>query len=327
MISGHLQDLIEHFPQKVVEPLFDFVQDFLQQHQEGLSALALGKYPLALGMFALVIKTPSRTLPGQQFEAHRKYLDLHYLVSGKEVLAFTSAYALHVATPYNGEDDYLLYYPPGWFSQLSLQEKQFVLFFPEDAHCAQGHLSSENQQQILKIVFKIPVSLVKPYFFSSQSARTSQALSPIKILPVSNFEEALPILLEHDKDMQNLNFPNSSPQKELVLQRLREEFNHGAGYFFVYEGEKIIGSLLLQIKENPYRGKKYGDIRNIYLTSACRGKGYGQQMLLFADDFFKKQGCSYAFAGIAAHNPASNALFEKAGYSKTRFILEKDYSS
>ena len=48
-------------------------------------------------------------------------------------------------------------------------------------------------------------------------------------------------------------------------------------------------------------------------------------MLDFADQYFKLLGCSYVFAGIAAHNPASNALFEKAGYSKTRYLLEKEY--
>lgn len=142
---------------------------------------------------------------------------------------------------------------------------------------------------------------------------------------IADLEKSIPILWEHDQKMQKLNFPDSHPHKEMFEKRIRQEYELGAAYFVVQEQGNIIGSLILMVKENPYRCKKYGDIRNIYLDPECRGKGYGTKMLEFADQYFKQQGCSYAFAGIAAHNPASNALFEKAGYNKTRYILEKAY--
>ncbi len=147
----------------------------------------------------------------------------------------------------------------------------------------------------------------------------------IEITRITDLEKSMPILWEHDQKMQELNFPNSYPHQEMFEKRIRQEHELGAAYFFIQEQGKIIGSLILMIKENPYRRKKYGDIRNIYLEPECRGKGYGKTMLEFADQYFKQHGCSYAFAGIAAHNPASNALFEKAGYNKTRYILEKMY--
>ena len=109
----------------------------------------------------------------------------------------------------------------------------------------------------------------------------------------------------------------SQQQREILLQYLKE-FN---------EKGTIVGSLVLRIKENPFRKKKFGEIWYIYLEPECRGKGYGSKLLRFTDDYFKKNGCAYAFAGIAAHNPGSNILFEKAGYTKTRFILEKEYDS
>ena len=147
----------------------------------------------------------------------------------------------------------------------------------------------------------------------------------IEITSITDLEKALPILWKHDQKMQKLNFPDSYPNKEMFEKRVRLEYDTGAAYFFMYEQERIIGSLILMIKENLYRRKRYGDIRNIYLEPECRGKGYGKKMLEFADQYFKQHGCSYAFAGIAAHNPSSNALFEKAGYGKTRYILEKEY--
>jgi len=318
MIAGTIEQLSAHFKPEIVAPILNFIQ------RQDFNSLPSGKHPVANGIFAIVIKTNSRDLKGQQFEAHRQNLDLHYLVSGKEVLGFTNGPALHISTPYDSAGDYLLYHPPQNYSLLGLTEKQFALFYPEDAHCAQGHLQEENS--LVKVVFKIPISLVKS---ASPQKSTVEA---IKINPIANLEEAIPILWDHDQKNQKINFPNSFPHLELFEKNIRPEHASGsAASFLIYEQadasgqEKLVGSLILRIKENPYRRKKFGEIWYIYLEPECRGKGYGKKLLEFADEYFKKQGCSYAFAGIAAHNPASNLLFEKAGYSKTRFILEKEY--
>ncbi|MBI2665940.1 YhcH/YjgK/YiaL family protein [Candidatus Woesearchaeota archaeon] len=74
--------------QELVEP----IQKFLRE--KDFSLLASGKYYLEEEILAIVIKTASRGMSNQQFEAHRKYLDLHCLISGKEVLAFTNAHSL-----------------------------------------------------------------------------------------------------------------------------------------------------------------------------------------------------------------------------------------
>ena len=209
----------------------------------------------------------------------------------------------------------MLFHPPQKYSQVELGKGQFVLFYPDDAHCAQGHLGEENP--IIKVVFKIPVAL--PKHIKDQG-------SAIKIKLITNIEEALPLLWDHDQKNQKINFPTSQPNKSLFEKNIRQEHHAGSGtFFFISEKEKTVGSLILRTKENQYRQKKYGEIWYIYLEPECRGKGYGKELLEFADDYFKRYGCSYAFAGTAAHNPASNMLFEKAGYVKTRLILEKEY--
>jgi len=315
MILGNIQQLSAYLNPEIVQPIFRFLDE------QNLLTIVPGRHSVAAnGIFAIVIKTDSRNLKGQEFEAHRQNLDLHYLVSGKEVLGFTDISTLEIAAPYVMEEDYLLYHYPQQHSLIGLMEKQFVLFFPEDAHCAQGHIDRENP--ILKIVFKIPVTLLKEATTATENLVQNSA---ININLISDLEQALPILWEHDQKMQKLNFPESYPNKEMFEKRIRQEYEAGAAYFFIYEAGKIVGSLILMTKENPYRRRKYGDIRNIYLEPECRGKGYGKKMLKFADQYFKEKNCSFAFAGIAAHNPASNALFERAGYSKTRYILEKNY--
>ncbi|PIN73336.1 hypothetical protein COV20_03840 [Candidatus Woesearchaeota archaeon CG10_big_fil_rev_8_21_14_0_10_45_16] len=148
----------------------------------------------------------------------------------------------------------------------------------------------------------------------------------IQISPVIDIEQALPILWEHDLKNQRINFPKDSPRRQLFEERIRREYTEEPdGFFFIIEVDKIVGSLILKTKINHYRGKRYGDVRAIYLDEDKRGQGHGSRMLQFADDHFKSKGCSYVFAGISAQNPASNSLFTGSGYSQTRVILEKEY--
>lgn len=309
MILGNIKDLPLYFKAEITQPIIDFVQN------RDLTAHQAGKYTLSGGIFAIIIKTNSRDLKGQLFETHRKHLDLHCLISGKEILGFASGFGLQASAPYNADGDYLLYHPPFQYSQIALAEKQFALFYPEDAHCAQGHLEKENA--ITKVVFKILVTLLK---------KDTANIQKVDLRQVTNLEEALPILWDHDLKNQVINFPGSKPNKELFDQNMHHSYSENPeGFFLVYGDGKMIGSLLLRIKENSYKQKKYGEIWYIYLEPECRGKGYGKKLLDFADEYFTKKECSYAFAGIAAHNPASNLLFERAGYVKTRFILEKEY--
>lgn len=148
----------------------------------------------------------------------------------------------------------------------------------------------------------------------------------MKIRNINNIEEALPTLWEHDQKNQKINFPTSKPHFKIFQENILASYKeHPQGFFLIYENNKIIGSLILRTKFNPFREQKYGEIWYIYLEPEHRGKGYGRRLLEFADAHFKNQSCSYAFAGISALNPSPNALFETAGYTKTRVILEKEY--
>lgn len=305
MISGQIDNLNHYFGPEIVRTIVKFLE------KSGREQIMPGKHVLDQGINAIVIKTSSRTIQNQKFEAHQKYLDLHCLLSGKEVIAFTSTKSLEVTESYNTEHDYELFNYPSNYSQLELQPRQFVLLYPDDAHCAQGYVQQE--QQISKIVFKIPIA-------------TLNKSTILDLREIKNLEEALPILWDHDQKNQQINFPSDSPNKELFEQNIRSSYtDNPRGFFLLYNQERVIGSLLLRIKHNPYRNQKYGEIWYIYLEPECRGKGYGIKLLEHADEYFKQQGCNYAFAGISATNPGSNALFEKSGYTQTRIMLEKQY--
>ena len=146
----------------------------------------------------------------------------------------------------------------------------------------------------------------------------------MEIKQIQNIHEALEILWQHDVENQKINFPHDQPNRSLFEKNILESYREQPqGFFFLFDQEKIIGSLLLRMKINPFRNQQYGEVWYIYLDSAYRGKGLGATLLEHAEQYFKQNKCSYIFAGISASNPGSNALFEKTGYKKTRIILEK----
>jgi biofilm protein TabA len=89
-----------------------------------------------------------------RFEAHRKYVDVQYIVSGKELIGWAPLAALSEATPYNDEKDVLHGRVSADALTLTrLSAGQATLLYPSDAH-APG-LADGESTSVKKIVVKI----------------------------------------------------------------------------------------------------------------------------------------------------------------------------
>jgi YhcH/YjgK/YiaL family protein len=66
------------------------------------------------------------------FEAHRKYIDLHFIIEGEEDFGYANINYASPTTEYNGADDYLLL--EGEKGRTRLKTGDFCITFPEDAH-------------------------------------------------------------------------------------------------------------------------------------------------------------------------------------------------
>ncbi len=66
------------------------------------------------------------------FEAHKKYLDIHYVIEGSEGIGYAHIDTLSPTTEYNEEDDYILL--SGRKDKVILNKGDFCIVFPEDAH-------------------------------------------------------------------------------------------------------------------------------------------------------------------------------------------------
>jgi YhcH/YjgK/YiaL family protein len=113
-----------------------------------------GRYDLKGGIYYMVQSYETKHESEGFFEAHRKYIDLQYVVNGKERHDYAYLSALKIKEPYNPEKDVEFYDGSG--SSLILDTQFFAIYFPEDAH--KPNLRHKNEaEKMLKVVAKIPV--------------------------------------------------------------------------------------------------------------------------------------------------------------------------
>lgn len=110
-------------------------------------------------VFAMVSSYETRAMENAIIEAHKKYIDVQTLVSGKEVIGYFPLNSLKIKAEYDDSKDAAFYNVPAEkFGMNHLVPGVFQVFFPQDAHmpCLSA---SEKAEKVKKIVFKINVSI------------------------------------------------------------------------------------------------------------------------------------------------------------------------
>ena len=108
-------------------------------------------YPLSDGnRFFLAVQ--STKLPDVA-EAHRNYLDIQYIVKGKEVVGWADLADCEPAGEFNEAKDVGKY--SGNFEYFTINEGMCYVAFPEDVHMPGRHLDVPND--FVKVVVKLKV--------------------------------------------------------------------------------------------------------------------------------------------------------------------------
>ena len=68
----------------------------------------------------------------RSFEAHRKFLDIHFLLDGEETFVYANIDELKPETEYIEKEDYLLLSGDGL--KMALRAGDFCIVYPQDAH-------------------------------------------------------------------------------------------------------------------------------------------------------------------------------------------------
>jgi len=127
---------------------------FLKSHD--LSALEINRYDIdGDKLYAPVSEYLTKNEEDARYEAHQKYIDLQYVVTGKELIGIAPmSLKKDVLEPYDGTKDIEFLTVTGGENRLAIPDR-FFIFFPEDAH-RPGLKDGENLP-VRKIVVKIKV--------------------------------------------------------------------------------------------------------------------------------------------------------------------------
>ena len=126
---------------------FDFVEKAVKED------LPVGRYELdGDRLYAMVQEYETRD-EWELFEAHRRYTDLQFIVSGREYMECTDLCDCKVHTPYDEEKEAGFYTLDGLKRGIEMKEGDFVIFFPHDAH--RPTLSLGKKHKVKKIVVKL----------------------------------------------------------------------------------------------------------------------------------------------------------------------------
>jgi biofilm protein TabA len=128
---------------------------FLFLKQTNLDTLSPGKHPIdGDNAYASVTEGPSKELDKAGWESHRKYIDLQYVIKGKERIDAVNIDKATVTKPYNEKSDGAAYTAEG--TSYTAEPGTFFLFFPQDVH--RPNIKVPGYDVVKKLVIKIKVA-------------------------------------------------------------------------------------------------------------------------------------------------------------------------
>lgn len=85
-------------------------------------------------------------------EAHRKYIDVQYMVKGAEQVGYAPLLTQVPVTEYNDEKDFIFF--KGEMSLVNFNTGMFTIFFPDDLHMPGV---GKNPSPVKKVVIKVKI--------------------------------------------------------------------------------------------------------------------------------------------------------------------------
>jgi YhcH/YjgK/YiaL family protein len=122
--------------------------------QTDLKELQPGKYEIdGENLFALISEYETKTESEGKLEAHKKYIDVQYVIEGEELMGYSPLGNQQVLEPYKEENDIIFF--SGEKSFIRVKKGMFAIFFPADVHIP--GICVENKSRVKKLVIKVKV--------------------------------------------------------------------------------------------------------------------------------------------------------------------------
>ncbi|WP_346855938.1 YhcH/YjgK/YiaL family protein [uncultured Draconibacterium sp.] len=123
--------------------------------QTDLTKLAVGKTELdGKNLFVSVDEYTTKDKSETRYEAHQKYIDIQYMISGEEQMGLCTHDKMAVTAAYDEKKDVEFYDYDGG-NYLKATPQNFVVFFPDDVH--RPCIKLNENIPIKKIVVKLSI--------------------------------------------------------------------------------------------------------------------------------------------------------------------------
>ena len=126
--------------------------DFLKQVNPDTP---VGEYQINHRVKAIVSEYETKSENEKGYEAHRKNIDIQFLLSGSERIACLPIEKLTETKPYSEEKDAAFYNTNTKPLEMTIGDGYFAVFFPQDGHKPQ--LCVDKPMRVKKVVVKIEI--------------------------------------------------------------------------------------------------------------------------------------------------------------------------
>jgi YhcH/YjgK/YiaL family protein len=117
------------------------------------SKLETGRYEVeGKEVYAMVSEYNTKNIEDAKWEAHQKYADVQFVVSGEEKMGYAPLSALEIKETYNSEKDIVILKGSGDY--VTVKPGMFVVFFPQDGHqpCVAVHGNAPVKKVVVKVL-------------------------------------------------------------------------------------------------------------------------------------------------------------------------------
>lgn len=122
--------------------------------QTDLKNLNSGRYDLdGYNIFALISEYHTKPESEGKLEAHKKYIDIQYVIEGEELMGYTPIGNQEILEPYKAEND--IVFLKGNKVFIKVTEGMFAIFFPEDVHMPGINVNKKSSAK--KLVIKVRI--------------------------------------------------------------------------------------------------------------------------------------------------------------------------
>lgn len=150
MIFDHLENAGNYAN---LHPLFRKAFDYLGS--QDFSSVPNGQYEIdGTRLFAIVNSYETEPAEMRFWEGHKKYIDIQYIVSGKERMGVARRSQMTETQAYDVEKDFSKFEGRG--DEIEVRPGYFTVFFPADVHMP--NLAAGTPEQVKKVVLKVQVS-------------------------------------------------------------------------------------------------------------------------------------------------------------------------